>query len=780
MKRADLHVHSCHSRHASEWILQRLGAQESYTDVEGVYRHAKGHGADFVTLTDHNTIEGALELVSRHPTDCFVSTEATAYFPEDGCKVHVLCYGITPAQFAVIQQARENIYELRDYLRREEIAYSVAHAMYSVNGRLTVRHLEKLLLLFNVFEGINGTRPREGHGSWQELLRRLTPEIMADLADRHQLEPWGAEPWIKGITGGSDDHAGLFIGATYTMARATDIAGFLHTLRAKRTLPGGRYGDHKALAYAIFKVASEYAHHKGGAKGFPALLASILFDKKGPPLRDRLLVKKLGFGRSTHDLMLARFFEALVDVSRSCISPNPAWQVDRTYVALTTLFDSCLTEMARAVEKSVRGEGMADLLQYVTVALPAGLLAAPFFSTLHYFHQSRELNAALHQVCFPALPRPEPRVLWFSDTLSDLNGVSVTLGDVAACAQRLQRPLQLVGCLLPEEQLHLAGRTDIINLPCIYAVTPDFYHALTLRVPSRVYIEQLAEQGLDRQKMKILPRGLDRDFMKLDTAIRERVREQWFAEERPTLLYAGRLGQEKNLDFLLRLFQELRASGQDIRLVLAGDGPARPALERQAAGSPDVLFLGRLDRKTLRACYALADVFVFPSTTDTFGMAVLEAQVCGLPAVVAAAGGPPEIIQHGRSGYALPVDDPAMWTQTLARLLDNRRRHPEEYARWRTEIETAFLPAQDWAVLLDDIMGPCASAGEAAPAEERAPWPHRLYGADVPPVAPPAGQPEGGIRPKARHVSRQSPDLRGRPEPQVLAICNSDASLVNS
>ena len=81
MVRVDLHVHSCHSRHASEWILQRLGAQESYTSIETVYRDAKVRGADFVTITDHNSIDGALELAALHPKDCFVSTEVTAYFP---------------------------------------------------------------------------------------------------------------------------------------------------------------------------------------------------------------------------------------------------------------------------------------------------------------------------------------------------------------------------------------------------------------------------------------------------------------------------------------------------------------------------------------------------------------------------------------------------------------------------------------------------------------------------------------------------------------------------
>jgi hypothetical protein len=146
---ADLHVHSCHSKHPGEWILQRLGAQESYTPVETIYRQAKEQGSAFVTLTDHNTIDGALELCRAHPEDCFVSTEATAYFPEDGCKVHTLCYDISPAQFATIQRARENICNLRDYLRQEDIACSVAHATFSVNNRLTLDHIEKLLVLFD-------------------------------------------------------------------------------------------------------------------------------------------------------------------------------------------------------------------------------------------------------------------------------------------------------------------------------------------------------------------------------------------------------------------------------------------------------------------------------------------------------------------------------------------------------------------------------------------------------------------------------------------------------
>lgn len=833
MIRADLHVHSCHSRHASEWILQRIGAQESYTEVETVYRDAKRRGATFVTLTDHNSIDGALELIARHPQDCFVSTEATTYFPEDGCKVHVLCYGITPDQFQAIQQTRENIYNLRNYLRTKKIACSVAHATFSVNGRLTIEHIEKLILLFDVFEGINGTRGRIGNAIWQESLRHLTPAHIARLTQKHHIEPWGAEPWIKGVTGGSDDHAALFIGATYTTASAETIPEFLEALRTKRTLPGGRYGDHKSLAYAIVKVASEYIRRKGGTKGLPSMLSSILFNEKGPALSERLFVKKLGLGSSSRDRMLARFFETLMDVTRKAETMGPEREVEQAYAALTTLLDECVAESVRSLERSVRGEEAADLLQYLTVALPAGLFAAPFFSTLYYLNRMREINTALQQAFIPpAAQDNHTRVLWFSDTLADLNGVSVTLNEVAACARRMNRPLQLVGCLTPAEQ-QLAHLPNRISLPCIYSVTPDFYDAHTLRVPSllrsldlitayrpdrivistpgpvglvgliaarllgvpcvgiyhtdfgkqtemithdpqiaaivdgytrwffarmdelrvpsQAYIEQLTRQGMERRNMKIFSRGLEKDFSTVDQPTLENVQRRWFTDERPTLLYAGRLGQEKNLDLLLSLFQELHTRGQDARLILAGDGPARAELEQQAAANPDILFTGRLDRGTLRAFYALSDVFVFPSTTDTFGMAVLEAQAFGMPAVVADAGGPPEIVRHGRTGYAVPADDREIWLQTLTRLLEARRRDPVDFARWRSEIRAEVRSAHNWETLLIEIMGPAPGA-PPPPAKAPVAWPYGLYGAHQRPT------------PEATAGRKSVPQLAAQPE----------------
>jgi predicted metal-dependent phosphoesterase TrpH len=87
----DLHVHSKYSTRPSQWVLQKLGCQECYTEPLALYRSAKDKGMTAVTITDHNTINGVLEIA--HLPDTFISEEVTSYFP-DGCKVHVLVYQI--------------------------------------------------------------------------------------------------------------------------------------------------------------------------------------------------------------------------------------------------------------------------------------------------------------------------------------------------------------------------------------------------------------------------------------------------------------------------------------------------------------------------------------------------------------------------------------------------------------------------------------------------------------------------------------------------------------
>jgi len=135
--RADLHVHSKYSDRPAEWLLRRVGRPECFVEPTEVYRRAKQRGMDFVTLADHNSISGALEIA--HLPGVFLSVEITTYFPEDGCKIHLLASGIDEPQFREIQELRANIYELHGYLESQRIIAAVNHPLFRVNDRMDCR-----------------------------------------------------------------------------------------------------------------------------------------------------------------------------------------------------------------------------------------------------------------------------------------------------------------------------------------------------------------------------------------------------------------------------------------------------------------------------------------------------------------------------------------------------------------------------------------------------------------------------------------------------------------
>jgi glycosyltransferase involved in cell wall biosynthesis len=110
-------------------------------------------------------------------------------------------------------------------------------------------------------------------------------------------------------------------------------------------------------------------------------------------------------------------------------------------------------------------------------------------------------------------------------------------------------------------------------------------------------------------------------------------------------LYAGRVSRDKSLGFLARVYRELMARGEEINLVIAGDGPMLEELKSSLSGYPRVRFTGRVEPKDMPLLYSVSDLLVFPSTMDTFGMSVLEAQSCELPALVTNFGGPQEETQ---------------------------------------------------------------------------------------------------------------------------------------
>src|SRR6201987_5465463 len=233
MSRADLHVHSTAS-HVSKLGVQRsLQIPECATEPLEVYELAKGRGMDFVTITDHDTIDGALSLA--HLPDVFISEELTATFKGEPQAVHLLCYGIPPDDHEWLQANRGDVEACATYLREREITAALAHPFYAVAAPLLPRHRRRLAELFPIWETRNGSRAKE-----------------LNLPAFVYIETPGGTP-IRG----SGDHAGMDIGRTFTETpRAQTPQEFLAYVRAGRAASHGAQGSaakwtHAAIALAI-------------------------------------------------------------------------------------------------------------------------------------------------------------------------------------------------------------------------------------------------------------------------------------------------------------------------------------------------------------------------------------------------------------------------------------------------------------------------------------------------------------------------------------------------
>src|SRR5689334_1085519 len=297
MSKCDLHIHSRFSARSEEWLFRRLEFPDSYSDPRLLHRELMERGMDFVTITDHDTIEGCLQIQDLPNT--FISEQVTTYFPQDPCKIHLLVWGITEQQHADITIVRDNIFSLQRYLAGANIAHAVAHPLYSINGKLEASHLERLILLFKHFEGINGLRDALLSDLTQQLFSSLTPEKIKELASHHNLAPTHPEPWRKIFVGGSDDHGGKFIASAFTETPgATSIEKFLDHVRAGNCEARGDGGTPLALSHGFYNTLGCFIQDRFHEKlGPSAALVEQMFSRfmEGRDPTEFTLTEKVSF-----------------------------------------------------------------------------------------------------------------------------------------------------------------------------------------------------------------------------------------------------------------------------------------------------------------------------------------------------------------------------------------------------------------------------------------------------------------------------------------------------
>ncbi len=186
--------------------------------------------------------------------------------------------------------------------------------------------------------------------------------------------------------------------------------------------------------------------------------------------------------------------------------------------------------------------------------------------------------------------------------------------------------------------------------------------------PSASVTQRLASFGVPADRVRRIQRGVD--LALFDPRKRDRgVFERHGIPEGPVALYVGRLSREKNLDALHAAWSRVHAARPDAQLVIVGEGPQPNAIH-----GPGVHAIGPLFGEELASVFASADVFAFPSETETFGNVVVEAAASGLPSVVAAAGAAHEHVIDGITGDVVDGSDSTALARAIIQLIDNPER----------------------------------------------------------------------------------------------------------
>jgi glycosyltransferase involved in cell wall biosynthesis len=232
--------------------------------------------------------------------------------------------------------------------------------------------------------------------------------------------------------------------------------------------------------------------------------------------------------------------------------------------------------------------------------------------------------------------------------------------------------------------LQLTGDSGMEELAWTYMNW--YYNQMNIvYVPSNAMGRELAEKGISKEKIKLYPRGVD--IQRFRPMPKEKSNTKRF-------IYVGRVSKEKNLHLLASAFKKLSTKYHDVVLQIVGDGPYKEEMQEILKGYK-AEFTGYRQGDDLVKLYSDADLFVFPSTTDTFGNVVLEAQACGTPVIVTDLGGPMENIVPNETGIIVKGDDENALYNGMKKLLDDDRfdqmsQKGREYMDNRS-FENAFL-----------------------------------------------------------------------------------------
>lgn len=260
----DLHCHDLNSNIPGERLGRILGVRETWLPTEDLITCLKENKTDILTITNHNNARSCWELLEKG-IDILPGAEFTCRLPKSKLEIHVLAYGFGPYQETLLNELRSNLYRFLTYCRENNIPVIWAHPLYFYGSYMqkTIEDLEHIATLFSNFEVINGQR-----SSWQNLmtvkwLESFTKEKVERIIKRNVVKPSGMnpDPFTRNMTGGSDDHMGLFAGSTgtYITIPNKDLKGLskssavLEALKTGQIAPYGFFTEETKMTVSFLE-----------------------------------------------------------------------------------------------------------------------------------------------------------------------------------------------------------------------------------------------------------------------------------------------------------------------------------------------------------------------------------------------------------------------------------------------------------------------------------------------------------------------------------------------
>jgi predicted metal-dependent phosphoesterase TrpH len=240
-KKADLH---CHSIYSTFKYFRVANTRDCYNKPEDVYRTAKERGMDYVTFTDHDSIDGCLAFLNDHPDtgDFFISEEAETWFPDTRQRIHVNVFDLNEAQHREISRLRENIYDLVDYLKQENLIFSANHMFQNYRMRNSPRrYFEEMLAMFDVFEVKNGAMASHHN--------RLVEDLMTLVR---------AKSGRVSLIAGSDAHTLTPLAQVFTVAQCDTLEEYLECVRTGQCYVWGTEIGFSRLVTEVYSQVLRY------------------------------------------------------------------------------------------------------------------------------------------------------------------------------------------------------------------------------------------------------------------------------------------------------------------------------------------------------------------------------------------------------------------------------------------------------------------------------------------------------------------------------------------